>query len=163
MDGYQQAEQRGRNKTSQRFGQRLQIVYTVDRHNPIDFYATGITLEYSGVTYVVEIKNYDDPEHPRPFTKFSNYMIDWSKLSTLKAEAKGKGRRPLLIVYFDDWTIIWDITDIDIDSRREWRYVNKDGQNYGKKEWTYVTYLYQEDILWQELRTTTERKMKLLS
>lgn len=162
MDNYQLAEQRGRTKTSKRF-KNLQIVFTTDKMDKVDFYATGLTFNHSGDTYVGEIKNYDDPNYHRSFKKFKNYMIDYWKLSYLITIAKAEGRTPLLIVYFDDYTIVWDISNIDIDSRRKWDWVNKDGQDYGKKEYALMTYLYESEILWKETRQDTELRMKLLS
>ena len=148
---YEMTEQRGRTKAKQRFGYREQFNFT-DLTSPIDFFATGITLSNSGETSVGEIKNYDDPEHPRNFYDYDDYMIDWLKLAKLRAIAKANNSRALLVVFFNDYTIVWDITDIDIDSRREMRKVNKDGQHYGENE-----------ILWMETREQTEQKMKLLS
>ncbi len=162
-DGYQLAELRGRNKYSKRLGKGQVIVFTVQKYDGIDFFSTGNTLSNSGITYVGEIKNYDDPNNPRPFKKYKNYMIDWSKLANLRAEALRRNSIPLLVVFFEDYTIVWDITNIDIDSRRKWEWVNKDGQNYGKKEYQLMTYLYEKEILWKEDKQATEQKMKLLS
>ena len=163
MSGYQLAELRGRTKYSKRFGKRQIIVFTANQYDGIDFFSTGNTLSNSGITYVGEIKNYDDPNHPRPFKMYENYMIDWSKLANLRAEAISKNSIPLLVVFFEDYTVVWDLRDIDIDSRRRWEFVNKDGQNYGKKECQLMTYLYEKEILWKEDKQATEQKMRLLS
>ncbi len=163
MSKHEMAEIRGRYKTLKRFGGVWHIVFTIDQFNAIDFYATASTL-YGIVTIVGEIKNYDNPDHPRPFTKFDNYMIDYGKLRNLKARAKALNAIPLLIVFFDDYTILWDLTEIDTDSRTSWEWVNKDGQNYGcEEELQEMTYLYESEILCKETREQTEQKMKLLS
>lgn len=159
MDKYQEAEKRGRDKTTKRFGKRLHIEYTTDQFNRVDANATGITSSNSGNTYVIEIKNYDDPENPRPFTKYDDYMLDHDKVANIKEKAKREGRIPLVIVYFYDYTIVWNVSKIDIDSRANWRWVNKDGQDYGEKELAYETYLYESEILWKEERQETERRM----
>lgn len=160
MDGYQLNEQLGRDKFSKRFGRRQHILFTMGRYEGVDFFSTGITESNSGKTYVGEIKNYDNPNHPRNFKDYDDYMIDWSKLLLLKATARGRNSIPLLVVFFNDYTIVWDLTEIDIDSRRELRTVNKDGQNYGEKETQLMTYLYENEILWKETRQETERRMK---
>ena len=114
----------------------------------------------AGKTYVIEIKNYDDPENPRPFKKYDDYMLDHDKVANIKEKAKREGRIPLVIVYFYDYTIVWNVSKIDIDSRANWRWVNKDGQDYGEKELAYETYLYESEILWKETREETERRLK---
>ena len=143
MDEYQEAEIRGRDKAKKLLSPKLRIEFTEPRFDGVDFYATALTSETK--TYVGEIKNYKEE---RKFVKFPNYMIDYGKVAKLKAIAEAEGRVPLVISFFGDCTVIWDVTSIDIDSRREWRWVNKDGQHYGKKEWALVTYLERDEALW---------------
>lgn len=144
MNDYELAELIGRQKFEKDFSHDYEIYFTQGEYDKVDFFATSRTL--TGREYVGEIKNY---EEERSFHKFENYMIDYWKLSFLKTVASARGLIPVLIVYFSDCTVLWDLTNLDIDSRREWRWVNKDGQNYGKqKEYALQTYLYEDEARW---------------
>lgn len=148
-NAFRKKDLEGRNYFSQDFDNYYYTAGTEDDYDRIDVYATAKTqLER---TYAIEIKCYNDPEHPRPYEKYENYQIDYEKLDTLCAVAESTGRIPILYVRFSDWTVVWDLTKIDWKSRLTTRLVNKNGQAYGReKEWSRQTYLYLEEAAWKK-------------
>ena len=152
-DPYEIAERLGRQKAASRFHD-INFDFTEGNYDCVDFWATGDTL------YVGEIKNYI---RERNLREYSDYMIDWSKIVNLLAVAKKEERTPLLICFFWDWTIIWDLSkigEIEIDKRRKWKKVNKDGLHYGEKENSIMTFLYENEAVWKEKAEETKRRMK---
>lgn len=143
MDSYEKCESVGRQKMLVLFGDKYIIRFTEGKYDVVDFFATALTL--SRRTYVGDIKNYED----RPYSKFENYMIDYAKLKNIKDKADEDGRIPVLVCFFTDGTIVWDLRKVDFESEKEWRWVNKDGQHYGReKEYSCVTYLHKEEAKW---------------
>lgn len=144
MSGYEKCESIGRKAVIDLFGKYYNFSFTEDPYNRVDFYATGHTLNMP--EYVGDVKYY---VLERSFHKFSNYMIDYEKLKEIVDRATKEGRVPILICFFTDYTVVWNLKDIPFKSRAEWRWVNKDGQNYGtEKEWSYMTYLYENEAVW---------------
>ena len=144
---YQLCESLGRRATEELFGNYYIFNFTADEYNRVDFLATGLTL--SCPTYVGEIKHYNQE---RSLRKFENYMIDYNKLEAIIQKANEQGRIPILICYFTDFTVVWNLNKIGLQTlyeRAEWRHVNKDGQNYGaEKENSFMTYLYEKEAVW---------------
>lgn len=108
----------------------------------IDFNCRSIK---TNIAYVGDVKSYTDREQFRSATKFHNYQIDFNKLYHIKKEALNHKKVPLLIVFFSDMLVVWDLTDIPWENRGEWKRVTKQGGNYGEKEWDYQTYLYLDE------------------
>lgn len=108
-----------------------------------DLLATALTD--TGRTYVIEIKDYSDPEHPRPYSKYENYQIDLEKIEHLCESAKLLDRIPILYCHFSDCSIIWRPDKIDYESRKKRMKVNKYGVRYGRKEFTNQTYFYKDE------------------
>ena len=149
INAFRMKDLKGREHFSQDFDKYYFTAGTDSDYDRIDVYATAKTdLER---TYCIEIKNYDDPEHPRPYYKYDNYQIDYEKLDWLCKEAADTGRIPILYVRFSDYTVVWDLSKIDWKSRESLRMVNANGQYYGyKKEWSRQTYLYIEEAVWKK-------------
>lgn len=148
MTKYDLYENKGRQKFATRFGRFYYIVFATDPTSRWDFMATGRTK--SNPTYVGEIKNVG-----RPYGKYNEdsdmgYLIDFDKLKALKKIALNEGRKAILVVFFTDRTVIWEISDgHDAESfggwqaRGIWKSTNKKGVDYGKeKDWEYITYLF---------------------
>lgn len=147
---------KGRQRTERVLSPKLLIDFTRGEHDVVDFFATALTCTAS--TFVGEIKDLLEKGYERSLRKYENYMIDWAKINLMREIARNDGRRAILIVFFTDYTVIWDVTDMDVDSRRKWRWVNKDGQNYGKrKEWQLMTFLYENEAIWIK-RTEEEQQ-----
>lgn len=148
MNGYQQAEKTGRGKYEDMFGDKYVIAFSSYDYEKWDFKQTARTD--TNRTHVGDIKN-----EGRPYSKYiykgkdGGFLIDFDKCRNVKKEALNDGRTGGLIVgFFTDMVIAWDITKIEWEKRGEWRQVNKDGQNYGEKEWEYVTYLYLKEAIY---------------
>jgi len=147
---YRQADELGRARFAQDFGTWFLTAGTKDVYDKIDLYATART-DHSRI-YAIEIKNYENDEHPRAYGKFSwngkdyGYMIDYEKVEHLCKVAEEEGRIPIIYARFSDWTIVWDLSTIPWRERKRTMKVNKDGQHYGKeKEEAPMTYLYKSE------------------
>lgn len=150
---YRQADELGRTHFNEDFGTWYITAGTEDIYDKIDLYATART-DHSR-TYAIEIKNYENDEHPRAYEKFSwngkdyGYMIDYEKVENLCKVAEEEGRIPIIYARFSDWTIVWDLRKILWKDRKRYMKVNKDGQNYGKeKEEAPVAYLYKKEAVY---------------
>lgn len=150
---YRQADVLGRGHFNDDFGIYYITAGTEDIYDKIDLYATART-DHSR-TYAIEIKNYENDEHPRAYEKFSwngidnGYMIDYEKVYHLCKVAEAEGRIPIIYARFSDWTIVWDMRNIPWKNRGRMMRVNKDGQNYGmEKEEAQVTYLYKKEAVY---------------
>lgn len=145
-DKYREADELGRTRFNQDFGNWYITAGTEDVFDKIDMYATARTN--TARTYAIEIKNYESTDNPRAYSKFTwngidgGYMIDYDKIDNLCKVAKDEGRIPILYARFSDLTIVWDLREVDYNRRKKQMMVNKDGQNYGEKEESWVTYLY---------------------
>lgn len=144
MSIYREADELGRKRFNDDYGRYYITAGTADYFDKIDMYLTAITN--TGRTYAVEIKNYEDEQHPRPYGKYDDYQVDYDKIDNLVLTAKAQGRIPILYARFSDITVTWDLTDIPYRQRQRMRYVNQDGQAYGqKKERKLQTWLYKEE------------------
>lgn len=141
---YRDADILGRNRFNQDFGQHYITAGTENEFDKIDMFLTAITNPAR--TYCLEIKNYEDEQHPRPYGKYDDYQIDYDKIDYLVTTAQSQGRIPILYVRFSDITVVWDLSDIPYRQRKRVRLVNADGMDYGKrKERTIQTWLYREE------------------
>lgn len=115
------------------------IQFTKDTFDPVDFYMTAGTK-----TSVGEIKTIH-----RNYMQYPDFQIDYKKLKEIKDKAKDDERLPYLVVFFDDYTMVWDLSKIDIEERKHM--VNctaTTAQNYNKgvKEKMEVCLTMQEAI-----------------
>lgn len=150
MTNYRKADELGRTRFNNDFGTWYITAGTENDFDKIDLYATART-DHSR-TYAIEIKNYENYEHPRAYAKFTwdgkdhGYMLDYEKVDNLRRTALIEGRIPIIYARFSDYTIVWDITNIPYKERKKMMKVNKDGLNYGKEnEKSLVTYLYKDE------------------
>ena len=119
--------------------------HTKGDFDPQDVRTTGIT----GDIYLVEIKSYNDPNHPRLSSKFKDYQIDLDKIVDLCDDAKDEGRIPLLYVKFDDCEVIWQPSKKECRKRCKQVWTNDKGYNYGdSKSLTWQTYFHVDEALW---------------
>lgn len=152
MSEYRKKDVRGRQHFIEDFPGVFLYYCTPDDMDKIDMYLTAVTN--TGRTYCVEVKNYEDDEHPRPYSKFiisgtdRGYQIDLEKIEYLFDVGERENRTPILYARFQDWTIVWDISKVDFESRARWIKTNKDGCNYGEKEYSWQTYLYKDEAVW---------------
>lgn len=105
------------------------IHYTEDPYEVYDFDMTAHTS--ATVLSYGEIKTVH-----RPYTKFDTFQIDYNKLKALQDLAKENGRVPYLVCFFDDWDVVWDVSDIDLEDRRYTTYCTSTTADYqkGKRE-----------------------------
>lgn len=137
---YQDCENAGRKLFEEDFGDVYTITYTSGIFDRTDFTATATTDPTR--TYVGDIKAYTDPLHPRPYTKFPNYQIDYDKLEEIESRARDTSALPLLVVYFSDCLMIWRLDEFNWREGADYRWVNKDGRRYGmEKEWRLQAFL----------------------
>lgn len=161
MSEHRKKDIRGRKHFMEDFGNMFQYYCTPDDMDKIDMYLTATTN--TGRTYCVEVKNYEDPKYPRPYSKFitvdgidKGYQIDLDKLEHLFDTAEKEGRTPIVYARFPDITLVWDISKIDFESRARWVLTNKDGQNYGEKEYSWQSYLYKCEAVWKKQTQLTQ-------
>ena len=154
MNKYDLAEDIGRRKFSRRFGKFYNIAFSTDPHSRYDFMATAYTVAQT--IYVGEIKNIN-----RPYGKYNSavdngFLIDFDKLKELKKIALNEGRKAILVVFYSDRTVVWEISDgFDAEvyggwqARAKWKATNKKGVDYGgEKDWEYVTYLFLSEAVY---------------
>ena len=149
MNGHQQHEKIGRAKYKARFGKLYYIEFTKGEFDDYDFTQTATTKQKI-ITYLGDIKDVDRSYFKYSKDKDEGFLIDFDKLRRVKKAAINDGRIGLIVAFFTDMTVVWDITKIEWEKRTEWKLVNKDGQNYGEKEWELVTYLYLDEAAWTE-------------
>ena len=156
MNNYRRADLMGRKHFGEDFDPYYITAGTEDDTDRIDAYATARTNHNR--TYAIEIKDYTNTQHRREYIKFIHngidygYQIDYDKIEYLTNISNEQGRIPILYVRFNDYTIVWDLSNIDWKSRAKMVSVNKDGQNYGKeKEYALQTYLYFNENRWYKL------------
>lgn len=155
MTEYEKREKSGRERFRRDFGDRYIIEFTEDRFDKVDMYMTAATN--SARTYVGEIKAYGDPQHPRNYTTYPDYMIDYDKLRTVKKIGLNEKRTPILACYFDDYRIIWDLNQVEWESTATWELVNCKGMDYGKKEYELMAHLSMDDAINVERTDDEER------
>ena len=152
MNNFDEAENLGRGKFERlcsagiMSGERI-VDFTTD---PYCFYDFAMTSKTG--TSIGEIKNLD-----RPYTKYPNFQIDLPKLRRLLEEANRQNCTPLLVVFFSDCTLVWDIStledEIEDRAKKVWcTTTTADNYNRGTKEKT-ETFLYSNETLWSGTTT----------
>lgn len=68
----------------------------------------------------------------RDYIKFPNFQIDYKKLKALQDLSKQDGRVPYLVGFFNDYTIVWDITDINLEERKYNQFCTSTTAEYAK-------------------------------
>lgn len=154
-DKYLEAENKGRKMFQEDFGHIFYIEYTTGRCDSVDLYMTAATDPSR--TYVGEIKAYLNPQHPRPYTKFKDYMIDYDKLRHIKKIGLNENRTPVLISYFSDYCLVWDLNSTKWESTGTWELVNCKGVEYGTKEYEFMAHLTIEDAIYKKPMEYEER------
>ena len=150
------ADIRGRKHFTEDFGKFYITAGTEYDYDRTDILATAVTNPNK--IYTIEIKSYDNKEHPRPYTKYSKqgidygYQVDYDKIDYLMRMWENEGRIPILYAHFTDITLVWDLRKIPYKERAKMVEVNADGQNYGKrKETALQTYLYRDEAILEKI------------
>lgn len=135
------------------FSSDMKIEFTPNDFERYDFDA----VDDNSKKYVGEIKCYHKPEHPRPYSKFTKddkdygYQIDWSKIFEVWDEARDKEATPLLVAYFSDYLIVWDLNKVgikELQRRNKLIGTNDKGYRYGYSATkTLQTYLYKDEAI----------------
>lgn len=156
MNAYRKADLEGRKHFAQDFGTFYITAGTEDDGDRTDVLATAITNPNK--IYTIEIKSYDNKEHPRPYTKYVwqgkdyGYQVDFDKIDYLVKMWETENRIPILYARFSDITLVWDLRKIPYKERKKLKKVNKDGQNYHKyTEETWQTYLYRDEAVFEKI------------
>lgn len=129
--------------------------FTTGKYTEVDFYGTSKRQDKG---YVGDIKQYMNPDHPRNSDKFPDYQIDFNKLFHIKKEAINNNLTPLLIVFFTNELVVWDLSNIKWEERWYWKQVNKKGGAYGEKEWELQTKLYLTEATYRKTYVTQNPK-----
>jgi hypothetical protein len=110
---------------------------------------------FNGKRYELETKWYGDEKNKRNSDKYSNYQIDLEKLIYLEKKAKENNSTPLLMVFFSNELVVWDINKCDWKSTKKTVKVNKIGGKYGKeKEESQQVYLMLSDAVYRDKKIT---------
>lgn len=139
VDEFRKCEDIGRERFKSMFSKFYRYEFDSRKYGEYDVLATGKTL--SEPTYVIEIKNYN---YPRRSDKFADYQLDWRKLYYLEKAAMERNSIPILIAFFTDKCVVWDISKIDWKSRERNVNCNDKGVSYGetksasKETWLYI-------------------------
>lgn len=106
--------------------------------------------------YTFESKWYGDATNIRNSNKYPNYQIDYKKLEELEAKSKEDNTaKPLLICFFSNELVVWDINKCNWKDTKRTVYTNKSGGNYGKyKEYSEQAYLKLEDAIYRNPNIT---------
>lgn len=144
---------KGRELFSKEVGKYYITAGTEDEFADIDIFATARTNTER--IYSIEIKLYDNPNHPRNYSKYTadgvdyGFQIDETKLDALMEKYYSENRIPILYCIFSDCTIVWNISKIDYKKRVKKVWTNKYGMYYGlEKELTNQTYLYKKEAVY---------------
>lgn len=75
--------------------------------------------DFEMTAYTTEILSYGEIKTiHRNYTDYENFQIDYKKLKTLQDKAKEDNRTPYLVCFFNDWTLVWNIEDINLEERK---------------------------------------------
>lgn len=154
MNNSQLKEKQGRQQFYNDMNAWYTIEFSTEPYSQEDFWMTARTDQTR--TYIGDVKNYNNPEHPRAYNKFvvagydKGYMIDYEKIDYLVTQAEKQGRTPILYAHFSDCTLVWDLSKIPYKERKEERLTNKNGYAYGEKEWSWQTFLYRREAVWSK-------------
>lgn len=140
------------------FGNMFIMDFTKDEYNTKDVYMTAVTA--SRREYVGELKGYFKPDLPRSAEKFDDYQIDYTKLIEVKKKGLNQNRTPLIICYFTDRLVIWDLNKSKWENTARWVNSNVKGYDYGRKEKDLMGYLYFNDAVYNEPISAEEYRQK---
>ena len=105
--------------------------------------------------YSFESKWYGDINHPRYSNKFPNYQIDYDKLSVLETKSKEENSKPLLMCFFSNELVVWDISKCKWKNTKRTVYTNKIGGAYGQqREYSEQAYLQLSDAIYRNPNIT---------
>lgn len=110
---------------------------------------------FDGKRYELETKWYGDENNKRNSDKYSNYQIDFEKLIYLEKKSQENNSTPLLMVFFSNELVIWNINKCDWKSTQKKIKTNKYGGKYGaEKEESIQVYLYLDDAIYRNKNIT---------
>lgn len=124
----------------------------------IDFYMTATTGNNYIITsttennYVEILGEIKDVHRSYYYKNYKTFQIDYWKLKKMQEEAALTGKRAYLVVFLTDYTIVWDITDINLEERKYIRLCTKTTGDYQEKVENKVpkeeVWLVKEEALW---------------
>ena len=156
MNSYTNAENIGRTLFTTTFGEHLHHhKFAEEQYSTTDFYAVFIDEDECAVNCTGEIKAYRNTEHPRTYygsgdRDYNDYMIDAAKLMEITKKARNTNTIPILVVFFGDRTVIWNLDKFNWRKDMRMEYANKDGMNYGTKEWDWFCHIKKEDAVYDK-------------
>lgn len=135
-------EKNGRNLLKDVFKTNKYSIYFADYQNEeVDF----IMFSKEGEIYAGDIKTYRDINNLRPHNKFKDYQVDYKKLLAITEKAHKINAIPLLVVFFSDQLMIWNLDMVDWQTTKKDVWTNAKGGNYGQyKTLEPQAYLYFE-------------------
>ena len=90
----------------------------------------------------------------RNFTQYPNFMIDYKKVKRLQDRAIKDGRLAYVVGFFEDYDLVWDVTNMDLEGRKYTQYCTSTTADYQKgkqeKEEIYLNFdeaIYKEEII----------------
>lgn len=105
--------------------------------------------------YTFESKWYGDVTNIRYSNKYPNFQIDYDKLLALEAKSKKENSKPLLICFFSNELVVWDINKCKWKDTKRTVYTNKIGGAYGQqKEYSEQAYLQLSDAIYRNKNIT---------
>lgn len=107
---------------------RYSIYFADYQNEEVDF----IMFTFDNKIYAGDIKAYRDNNHPRPHNKFKDYQVDYKKLVAITNKARSINAIPLLVVFFSDQLMIWNLDAVDWQSTKKDVATNAKGGNYGQ-------------------------------
>lgn len=127
-------------------------IFSNEKYDRID----GRLINYfDGKRYELETKWYGDENNKRNSDKYSNYQIDLEKLIYLEKKAKENNSTPLLMVFFSNELVVWDINKCDWKNTQKIIKTNKYGGKYGaEKEESQQVYLMLSDAVYRDKKIT---------
>lgn len=115
---------------------KYHIAYSTQKYYPVD----GLVMTYENGKVIhkaiIEIKTFYNVDQYRSSNKYQNlkYRIDAKKLTDIEAEARKYNCRPILIAFFSNEMVVWDLDKTDwYHSIRE-EESNDLGVEYGKSK-----------------------------
>ena len=127
-------------------------IFPEDEFSRTDGYLINM---FTDKRYDFESKWYGNIKYQRNSDKFPNYQIDYDKLVALEKRSKEQNSTPLLICFFSNELVIWNINNCDWKSTKKSVYTNKIGGAYGQqKEYSYQAYLQLNDAIYRNPQIT---------
>jgi len=125
---------------------KKRIDFTLDPFCTFDFEMTAWTS--SVTTSYGEIKTIH-----RDYTKYDNFMFDYMKGKRLQNKAREDNRKAYVVGFFDDYTLVWDITEMNLEERKYTQFCTTTTANYEKgKEEKEEIWLTKEEAIYKEER-----------